>query len=170
MDPVQKIIIAVIYLGIGAACMLWIKRDSEFRNMGTADLLGYGSIVLWPIFTPLYYFMRPDEALKDLAAKGSYTDFRNFMKSRKASDSDFGKSIDKYRKTSPDSPLELMTEEQQYKDLHLEELINNSEWQEAMRTANDMLRFAREQQEYTRVKAYEQYINDIKEKRLRELD
>ncbi len=169
MSDVLIFILAVVYLGIGVAIMFWIKRDSEFRGMGTADLLAYGSIILWPLFGILYVLMKPQEQLDDLAAKKSVQDFKNFMRTRKASESDFGKSIDKYKKTAPDAPLELVKPEEEFRDYHLEELINACEWMEALRTANDMLRFAREQQEHQRIDSYERYIREIKDKRLQEM-
>ena len=155
----------IIYLGIGVALMYWIKRDSEFREMSTKEMLAYGSIVLWPIFATLYALLKPPEALEDRAAKTSYQDFKNFMRTRKPSDGDLLKNLDKYKRTSPDKPMEITGTEEEFRDHHLEELINTGEYQEALRTANDMLRFAREQQEYGRVAAYERYIIEIKKKR-----
>jgi hypothetical protein len=55
--------------------------------------------------------------------------------------------------------------EKEFRDYHLEDLINQKEWMEALRTANDMLRFAREQQEDARVVAYDRYIKEIKDQR-----
>jgi len=171
IDAVQTteivIIIAVVYVGIGIGLMLWIRRDNEFRMMETIDLYAYGSIILWPILAPLYYFLRPPEQVEDLAAKKSHQDFKNFMRQRKRLDSDLLRTLDK--QTSPDTPFEIAGEEE-FRDMHLEGLINAGEWQEAMRTANDMLRFAREQQEFRRIEAYERYIKDIKDRRLAEMN
>jgi len=155
----------IIYLGIGVALMMWIKHDAEFREMGTSDMLAYGSIIFWPILALLYSIMRPPEALEDKAAEGTHDDFKNFMRDRKASDTDFMKHVDQFKKTSPDDPLHIDSTDEEYRDQHLEELINTASYQEALRTANDMLRFAREQQEYGRVVAYERYIFEIKKKR-----
>jgi len=157
------LLIVVIYLGIGFGLMSWIKRDSEFRMMEGIDLYAYGSIVLWPVMALLYYYLRPPEALDDLAAKKSHQDFKNFMRQRKKDEGDLMSSLNK--KTSPDDPYEIKDSKDEYRDLHIEELINMKEWQEALRTSNDMLRFAREQQEHVRVEVYEQYIKEIKEKR-----
>ena len=156
----------VVYVVIGTVLMLWIKRDSEFRNMDTSDFLAYGSIIFWPITAILYMVFRSPEALDDQAAKSTYQDFANFMRERKASDTDFMKHVDSFKKTSPDDPLELQGGTgEEYRDHHIEELMNTGAYQEALRTANDMLRFAREQQEYGRVEAYERYIFEIKKKR-----
>jgi hypothetical protein len=88
------------------------------------------------------------------------------MRERKRLDSDLLAGLD--RRTTPDKPLEL-GQEPEFRDLHLEELINSGNYNEAMRTANDMLRFAREQQEENRVSAYQRYINQIMDKRRDEL-
>jgi len=162
------IIIVIVYLGIGAAAMLWIKKDNEFRYSEIADILAYSSIVFWPVTAPLWYFTRPPEQLQDLAAKKTYQDFKNFMKSRKASDADFLKHLDSYK--PGEKTFEIDDKSAGFQDVHLESLIQKGEWQEALRTANDMLRFAREQQEHARVAAYEMYIREIKEKRKSDLD
>jgi hypothetical protein len=115
----------------------------------------------------MWYFMRPEPTYQDLAAKKSHQDFKNFMKTRKAKDQDILGRLD--QRTRPDKPLEIQDAFDAYRDHHLEELIAQGAWQDAIRTANDMLRFAREQQEEARVAAYERYIKDIKAKRLEEL-
>lgn len=168
MNPIVLIILALVYLGIGFGLMLWIQHDNEFREMPGGDILAYGSVLLWPIFATLYYFLRPAEKLEDLASKKTYQDFKNFMKERGRLDSDLLSKLDK--STKPDEPYEIGGElKEEFRDYHLEDLMNNSEWMEALRTANDMLRFAREQQEYTRVMAYERYIKEIKDRRRDEM-
>jgi uncharacterized membrane protein YciS (DUF1049 family) len=160
------IIIIAAYLGIGIWIMTWIRSDNQFRMSEMADLFAYGSIILWPIAAPLWLLLRPPEQLQDLAAKKSYQDFKNFMRSRSSAEKDLFTSIDKYaKKTSPETPYEIKESGQEFRDYHLEELIYQKEWMEALRTANDMLRFAREQQEEARVVVYEKYIKDIKDKR-----
>jgi len=167
VNPIVTIILVLVYLGIGFGLMLWIQHDNEFREMPGGDILAYGSVLLWPILAPLYYFLRPPEQLQDLASKKTYQDFKNFMKERGRLDSDL---LSKLEATKPDEPYEIGGElKSEFKDYHLEELINNSEWMEALRTANDMLRFAREQQEHARVEAYERYIKEIKDRRRDEI-
>ncbi len=160
-------VVAVVYIGIGIGFMLWIKRDNEFRMMESIDLYAYGSIVLWPVLAPLYYFLRPPEQIEDLGVKKSHQDFKNFMRQRKRLDADLLSTLDK--QTSPDKPFEISGAEGEFRDMHLEDLINAREWQEALRTANDMLRFAREQQEHNRIEAYDRYIKEIKDKRVVDL-
>ena len=160
------LIIVIIYLAVGVGIMLWIRRDNEFREAATGDIFSYGSIVLWPVLAPLWAAFRPPEQLEDLAAKKTYQDFKNFMRERRRFDGDLLSSLEK---TTPEEPLEIGMEEAEFRDHHLEELIDQSQFQEALRTANDMLRFAREQQEHARVAAYERYIKEIKDKRRQEL-
>jgi len=160
---ILALIIAIIYLGIGFALMLWIRRDNEFREWELGEMLAYVSIVLWPMSALLYVGLRPEEQLDDLAAKKTYQDFKNFMRQRKRGEGDLFAKLDK--QTSPGKPLEIADARDEYRDYHLEDLINQKKWFEALRTANDMLRFAREQQEYTRAAAYESYIREIKDKR-----
>jgi uncharacterized membrane protein YciS (DUF1049 family) len=160
------LITAVIYIGIGVWIMVWIRTDNQFRMSEMVDILAYGSIILWPITALMWLSMRPPEQLDDLGAKKSYQDFKNFMRSRRGLDTDLLSSIDKYaKKTTGTDPYEITTAQPEFRDFHLEELIQKKEWMEALRTANDMLRFAREQQEETRVTAYEVYIKEIKDKR-----
>jgi hypothetical protein len=167
VTPITWIILAVVYLGIGFGLMLWINHDNEFREMPGGDILAYGSVFLWPIFAPIYYFLRPPEQLEDLASKKTYQDFKNFMRERGRLDSGL---LSKLEATKPDEPYEIGGElKDEFRDYHLEELINDGEWMEALRTANDMLRFAREQQEHTRVMAYERYIKEIKDRRREEM-
>jgi hypothetical protein len=162
------LLVVIVYIGIGVGVMLWIKRDKEFRNMETGDALAYGSILFWPITAIIYLALRPPEQIQDLAAKKSYQDFKQFMRDRKSIDADHMTKLD--RATTPDKPFEVtITEQEEFRDHHLEDLIKASEWMEATRTANDMLRFAREQQEYNRVEAYEKYLKEIKTKRLAEM-
>ena len=59
MNPIVTIILVLVYLGIGFGLMLWIQHDNEFREMPGGDILAYGSVLLWPILAPLYYFLRP---------------------------------------------------------------------------------------------------------------
>ena len=160
------IIIIIVYLGAGVGVMLWIRKDNEFREAPGVELYAYGSIALWPVLGPLWYYTRPPEQIQDLAAAKSFADFQRFMKERKKGDQDLLARLDK--RTSPDKPLELGQGEE-YRDLHLEDLINSGNYNEAMRTANDMLRFAREQQEGARVVAYQRYINLIMDRRRDEL-
>lgn len=160
------LITAVIYIGIGVWIMVWMRSDNQFRMSEMADVLTYGSIILWPITALLWLSLRPPEQLDDLGIKKSYQDFKNFMRSRSRLDSDLLSSIDKYtKKTTGDEPYEITSTQPEFRDFHLEELIRKKEWMEALRTANDMLRFAREQQEEARVTAYEVYIKEIKDKR-----
>lgn len=165
------LIIVIIYLVVGVVLMTWIRRDNEFRESETGDLFSYGSIVLWPIMAPLWLVARPPEQLEDLAARKTHQDFRNFMRRRKRGEGDMWSSLERRleKKTSPGEPLELGVEEPEFRDFHLEELIEAGKYQEALRTANDMLRFAREQQEHTRVAAYERYVKEIKDRRREEL-
>jgi hypothetical protein len=158
----------IVYIGIGVALMFWIRRDNEFRYSEIGDMLAYGSIILWPITALLWLATRPPEQLQDLAAKKTYQDFRNFMKTRKAAEGDFLKNLDKYK--PGEKVFEIEDKTAGFQDLHLESLIESGEWQEALRTANDMLRFAREQQEYARATAYERYIKEIKDRRKEEMD
>jgi hypothetical protein len=167
VSPIAIIIIILIYLGIGFGIMLWIRRDSEFREWATAETLAYGSVVLWPIFGPLYYYLRPPEQLEDLASKKTYQDFKRFMRERGRIDRDLLSKLD--RATKPEEPYEIAEEAIAFRDYHLEDLINQGEWMEALRTANDMLRFAREQQEQARMVAYERYIREIKDRRREEM-
>jgi hypothetical protein len=157
----------IVYMAVGVGLMLWMRHDNEFRMMESIDIFSYGSIILWPVLVPLYIFLRPPEQLEDLAAKKSHQDFKNFMRQRKHLDTDLLAKLDK--QTSPDQPYEISGATEEFRDHHLEDLIHGCEWQEAMRTANDMLRFAREQQEYSRIEAYERYIKEIKDKRLEEM-
>lgn len=160
------LIIAVVYLGIGVWAMTWIRADNQFRMSEAGDLFAYGSIFLWPISLILWLATRPPEQLEDLAAKKTYQDFKNFMKKRGVRDLDLDASLKKYAKqTSSDKPYEISEAEKEFRDYHLEDLIKQKEWMEALRTANDMLRFAREQQEEPRVAAYERYIREIKDQR-----
>lgn len=157
----------IIYLAIGVGTMVWIQRDNEFRYAEGAAIFAYGSIVLWPVMALLWYYLRPSEQIQDLAAAKSHADFKRFMRERKRSEGDLLSRLDK--KTSPDEPLEL-GREPAFRDYHLEELIESGNLNEAMRTANDMLRFAREQQEQDRVAAYQRYINKIMDKRREEMN
>ena len=165
------LVIVIIYLAVGVALMAWIRRDNEFREAETADIFSYGSIVLWPILVPLWAVTRPPEQLEDLGAKKTHQDFRNFMRQRKRGEGDMWRGLEKRleRRTTPERPLELGVDGPEFRDLHLEGLIEDGKYQEALRTANDMLRFAREQQEHGRVAAYERYIKEIKERRREEL-
>lgn len=166
VNPVTIIIITIVYVGIGVGIMSWIRSDNQFRMSDMIDIFAYGSIILWPVTILLWLATRPPEQLEDLAAKKSYQDFKNFMKKRGVRDMDLDSSLKKYaNKTSSDNPYEIVEVEKEFKDLHLEMLIQQKEWMEALRTANDMLRFAREQQEESRVVAYERYIKEIKDKR-----
>lgn len=160
------VIIIVIYIGVGIGVMLWVQRDNEFREAPGIELYTFGSIVFWPVLGPLWYYTRPPEQVQDLAASKSFADFQRFMKERKKGDQDLLSGLD--RRTTPDKPLEIR-QETEYRDLHLEELINSGNYHEAMRTANDMLRFAREQEEGARVMAYTRYINMIMDRRREEL-
>jgi hypothetical protein len=164
---VTWLIVSIIYLGIGVGVMLWIQKDNEFREASGADMFAYGAIILWPVLGPLWYYLRPPEQIQDLAASKTYADFKNFMKARKHIDSDLLSKLDK--QTSPDQPLALKQGEE-WHDKHLEDLIESGNWNEAMRTANDMLRFSREQQEAERVEAYTRYIKLIMDRRREELD
>jgi len=166
VNPILILIIIIVYLGIGIGAMFRIRQDSEFREMETVSLFAYGSIILWPILWPLYELTKSPEQLEDLGAKKTYQDFKNFMRTRKKSDMDLFTRLDKA--TSPDKPIEISDERDDYRDYPLEELISQGKWMEALRTANDMLRFAREQQEHGRALAYERYIFEIKEKRRQE--
>jgi hypothetical protein len=160
------LIIAVVYLGIGVWAMTWIKTDNQFRMSEMADIFAYGSIILWPVTCLVWLAARPPERLEDLAAKKSHQDFKNFMKERGVKDFDLDASLKKYaKKTSSDKPYEIAEVEKDFRDYHLEALISQKEWMEALRTANDMLRFAREQQEEARVVAYDRYIREIKDQR-----
>ncbi|MCX6647747.1 MAG: hypothetical protein NTY09_15520 [bacterium] len=160
------LIIAVVYVGIGVWAMTWIKTDNLFRMSEIADILAYGSVILWPVTIIAWLAARPPEKLEDLAAKKSHQDFKNFMKQRGVKDFDLDASLKKYaKKTSSDKPYEIAEAEVDFRDYHLEDLINQKEWMDALRTANDMLRFAREQQEDARVVAYDRYIREIKDKR-----
>jgi len=161
------IIAIIVYLGIGVTCMLWIQKDNEFRYAQGVEMYTYGSIILWPLLAPLWYYLRPAEQVQDLGAAKSHADFKKFMRERKRLDTDLLAKLDK--RTTPGSPLEL-AQEATFRDLHLEELINSGNYNEAMRTANDMLRFAREQQENDRVVSYQKYVKDIQDRRRAELD
>jgi hypothetical protein len=161
------IIAIIVYLGIGVGCLLWVQKDNEFRDASGVELYMYGSIILWPLLAPLWYYLRPSEQIQDLAAAKSHDDFKKFMRERKRLDQDILARLD--QRTSPDKPLEIGQEET-FRDLHLEELINSGNWNEAMRNANDMLRFAREQQEEARVVAYQRYMKEIMDRRRDELD
>lgn len=143
-----------------------MRSDNQFRMSEMADVLTYGSIILWPVTSLLWLSLRPPEQLDDLGLKKSYQDFKNFMQSRSRIDTDLLSSLDKHaKKTTGDQPYEITSAQPDFRDFHLEELILKKEWMEALRTANDMLRFAREQQEEARVIAYEAYIKEIKDKR-----
>jgi hypothetical protein len=161
------IVAIIIYLGIGVYAMMWIQKDNEFRNTESVTLFASGSIILWPLMWPLWTMLRNPEQLQDLGRKKSHEDFKDFMKTRKRGDQDILGRLD--QRTAPDKPLEIGTDVEEFRDLHLEELINHGDLNEAMRTANDMLRFAREQQEAARVAAYQRYINQIMDKRRDEL-
>lgn len=166
MNPIL-IIFILVYLAIGFGIMLWIQHDNEFRESELGPPLAYGSVVLWPIAAVLWLLMRPHEQLEDLASRKTYHDFKRFMRERGRLDQDLLSRLEKA--TRPDKPMEIADAREQYRDYHLEELINSSKWMEALRTANDMLRFAREQQEFGRAAAYEQYIRELKEKRRQEM-
>ncbi len=157
-------IAAIFYLLVGVGLMVWIKRDNEFRYSEAGEILAYSAIVFWPVAALLWAVTRPPEQIEDLGAKKTYQDFKSFMRQRKPGESDLGAKL--AGRTTPDKPLEIGEEEQpEFKDLHLEGLISKKEYMEALRTANDMLRFAREQQEHVRIEAYEKYIKEIKDKR-----
>jgi len=156
----------LIYVVIGIGILVWIKNDNEFRHSDTAELLAWVSIIMWPAAAIIWLAMRPEEQIHDLGLKKSHQDFKNFMRQRRADDADFMKHI---RSTTPDNPMKI-GDASDYHDYPLEELIEKGEWQEALRTSNDMLRFAKEQQEMERVVAYERYIKDIKQKRQDDLD
>lgn len=160
-------VLIIIYLGIGIYVMIWIKKDDEFRYAPMANFLSYSSIILWPLTAILWTYTKPEEQLQDLAAQKSYADFKRFMRERKRGEGDLLSKLDK--RTQPDKPLEL-GKESTFRDFHLEELINSGNYHEAMRTANDMLRFAREQQENDRVVAYQKYIKEIQDRRRAELE
>ncbi|HEX9744801.1 MAG TPA: hypothetical protein VGB30_05185 [bacterium] len=154
----------LVYLAAGVGVMLWIRQDNEFRYADTGDMLAYVSIVLWPVTAILWVFTRPEEQLQNLDAKKTHQDFRNFMKERKEK----GDLLENLKATTVENPLELQKVESEFRDYHIEELMDKKEWMEALRTSNDMLRFAREQQEYDRVIAYEGYVKRIKELRARD--
>ncbi|MFH1676995.1 MAG: hypothetical protein ABIC40_08205 [bacterium] len=158
----------IVYLGVGIYAMSWIRKDNEFRNSEIIDFYSYGSIILWPITWLMWANFRPSEQLQDLAAKKSYQDFKNFMRSRKKGEGDL---FSRFEKTAPDKPLDITAGKREitYRDYNIEELMEKGQYQEALRTANDMLRFAREQLESDRMAAYEKYIKEIKQKRRAEL-
>jgi len=166
VNEIMVVLIVFVYIAIGIGVMFWIQKDNEFRHSEAAQLLAYGSIVLWPIFGIVWLATRPPEQVTDLAAKKSYQDFKNFMRSRRNLDTSLLSKLDKA--TTPEDPLHIKQEEE-FRDYHLEELIEAKQWQEATRTANDMLRFAREQMEFQRVEAYERYVKRIKELHLEEI-
>ena len=167
MNSIVTIIIVLVYLGIGFAVMMWIQRDNEFRESEMVDFYAYGSVILWPVLGPVWLGVRPDERLEDLASKKTYHDFKRFMKERKGFDQDLLSRLEK--SAEPDEPMTIRAQPVDFRDYHLEELIEQSKWMEGLRTANDMLRFAREQQENERVAAYERYIREIKDKRRQEM-
>lgn len=151
-----------IYVAIGAVGLMYIKRDNEFRYAELGEMLAWTSLVLWPITLTVWMMTRPDEQLQDLVSKKTHADFKKFMRERKHADYQPLKHLSQ---TSPEKPMELGHKPEEFRDHHLEDLIENKEWMEAIRTANDMLRFAREQQETDRVEAYVKYIKKIKEDR-----
>ncbi len=155
-------IYVIVWVAIGLAVLIWIRKDNEFRHSDIADFYAFGSLIFWPLTAPGWLFGRPSEQVEDLSVKKTHQDFKNFMKTRKVSDGDFFKHLDLHKS---DKTVEIGGDEPDFQDLHLEEIIGKKQWQEALRTANDMLRFSREQQEHSRVLAYERYIKVIKDKR-----
>jgi hypothetical protein len=156
----------ILYIGVGGAVMMWIQKDNEFRSAEGVDIFAYGSLILWPLMALLWYYLRPPEQIQDLAAAKSHADFKKFMRERRRLDQDLLAKLDK--RTTPELPYEIGQGEG-YRDHPLEDLIEAGNYQEAMRTANDMLRFAKEQQEHERVAAYQRYIKQIQDKRRDEL-
>jgi hypothetical protein len=167
VTPIVIIFIAGAYLAIGIWGLFWVKEDNELRLADFGDIFAYLSVVLWPIVLPIWLLVRPGQQVEDLAAKKNYKDFKRFMRERSKFDMDLRSKLDKA--TTPEKPMEISDAREDFRDYHLEELIRGGEWQEALRTANDMLRFAKEQQENARVAVYDRYIKEIKELRNKEM-
>ena len=99
------------------------------RNRAVHDRLDQSLAVMGP----LWYYLRPPEAILETWRRKSHADFKKFMRERRRLDQVPSARLDK--RTTPEKPLEIGSADPNYRDLHLEELINSGNYNEAMRNA-----------------------------------